>query len=78
MHTYACIQWVKYEQKETILTCIYISTCIVSTKSCITSEEVKQIAETLLQQIQHQMQENQNELKAEIQQLKNTTTGELY
>ena len=45
---------------------------------CISSEEVKQIAETLLQQIQHQMQENQNELKAEIQQLKNMTTGELY
>ena len=54
---------------------MYIST--VSTKLCISSEEVKQIAEVLLKQVKQQMQENQNELKAEIQQLKNMTTGEL-
>lgn len=46
---------------------------MLTDKPYITSEEMK----TFFQQIQKQIQENQNELKAEIQQLKNTTTGEL-
>ena len=49
---------------------------IVTTKPCIGSEEVKQIVEALLQKTEQRMQEYQNELKAEIQQLKNETTGE--
>lgn len=46
---------------------------ILTDKSSISSEEVK----TLFQHLQKQMQENQNELRAEIQQLMNATTGEL-
>ena len=55
---------------------LYTDICFLSMltdKPCTSSEEVK----TLFQQTQKQIQENQNELKAEIEQLKNMTTGKL-
>ena len=52
---------------------LYILLSMTTDKLNISSEEMK----ILFQQIQKQIQENHNELKAEIEQLKNTTTGEL-
>lgn len=46
---------------------------MLTDKPRVSFEEVK----TLFQQIQKQIEENQSELKAEIEQLKNTTIGKL-